>query len=35
VADARAVAAGVGGEPFEVFTGWTVEVADPWGTSSA
>ncbi|MFC4590544.1 VOC family protein [Sphaerisporangium corydalis] len=38
VADARAagaelVAAGVRllAEPFEVHTGWTVEVADPWG----
>jgi predicted enzyme related to lactoylglutathione lyase len=38
VPDARSAAAelrtrGVGnvGEPFEVQTGWTVEVADPWG----
>lgn len=31
VPDARLAAEQVGGEPFEVFTGWTVEVADPWG----
>jgi catechol 2,3-dioxygenase-like lactoylglutathione lyase family enzyme len=31
VPDARAVAAELGIEPFEVFTGWTVEVPDPWG----
>ncbi|NUP78403.1 MAG: VOC family protein [Nonomuraea sp.] len=31
VPDARAVAADLGIEPFEVFTGWTVEVPDPWG----
>ncbi|MFC5833073.1 VOC family protein [Nonomuraea insulae] len=31
VPDARAVAAESGIEPFEVFTGWTVEVPDPWG----
>lgn len=31
VPDARAMAKEVGGEAFEVFTGWTVEVADPWG----
>lgn len=31
VPDARAVAKEVGGEAFEVFTGWTVEIADPWG----
>ncbi len=38
VADARAAAAvllqrGVRtlGEPFEIATGWTVEIADPWG----
>jgi hypothetical protein len=22
---------GPGGEPFELQTGWTVELADPWG----
>jgi predicted enzyme related to lactoylglutathione lyase len=38
VADARAAAAELAGRgvqtlgpPFEVHTGWTVEVADPWG----
>ena len=38
VRDARAAAAALRergveplGEPFEVATGWTVEVADPWG----
>ncbi|MEU8657970.1 VOC family protein [Actinoplanes philippinensis] len=38
VADARAAAAGLAeagvaplAEPFPVATGWTVEVADPWG----
>jgi predicted enzyme related to lactoylglutathione lyase len=31
VPDARAAAAELGVEPFEVFTGWTVELADPWG----
>lgn len=31
VPDARTAAAGLGGEPFEVFTGWTVELSDPWG----
>jgi predicted enzyme related to lactoylglutathione lyase len=38
VRDARAAAVELGergmttlGEPFEVATGWTVEVADPWG----
>lgn len=31
VPDARAAAAELGIEPFEVFTGWTVEVPDPWG----
>ncbi|WP_433512608.1 VOC family protein [Nonomuraea sp. CA-143628] len=31
VPDARAAAKEVGGEAFEVFTGWTVEIADPWG----
>ncbi|MFI9847999.1 VOC family protein [Nonomuraea sp. NPDC051941] len=31
VPDARAAADELGIEPFEVFTGWTVEVADPWG----
>jgi predicted enzyme related to lactoylglutathione lyase len=35
VPDARAAAAELGLEPlvppFEVFTGWTVEFADPWG----
>jgi catechol 2,3-dioxygenase-like lactoylglutathione lyase family enzyme len=35
VADARAAAAELGLEPLapplEVFTGWTVEFADPWG----
>jgi predicted enzyme related to lactoylglutathione lyase len=35
VPDARAAAEEIGLEPlappFEVFTGWTVEFADPWG----
>ncbi|MER6003076.1 VOC family protein [Nonomuraea angiospora] len=32
LARAREFYGGVLGiEPFEVFTGWTVEVADPWG----
>lgn len=31
VPDARTAAAELGGEPFEVATGWTVEIADPWG----
>ncbi|WP_219462524.1 VOC family protein [Nonomuraea rhizosphaerae] len=31
VPDARAAAQEVGGEAFEVLTGWTVEIADPWG----
>jgi predicted enzyme related to lactoylglutathione lyase len=38
VRDARATATGIAdagvaalGEPFQVATGWTVEVADPWG----
>ncbi|GAA3528019.1 VOC family protein [Nonomuraea rosea] len=31
VPDAREVAGELGIEPFEVFTGWTVEVPDPWG----
>ncbi|WP_433437507.1 VOC family protein [Nonomuraea sp. CA-141351] len=31
VPDARAAADELGLEPFEVFTGWTVEVPDPWG----
>jgi predicted enzyme related to lactoylglutathione lyase len=33
VAAATLVAAGVStlGEPFTVATGWTVEIADPWG----
>ncbi|MEV6151210.1 hypothetical protein AB0L53_12800 [Nonomuraea sp. NPDC052129] len=29
--DARAAAKELGGSAFEVFTGWTVEIADPWG----
>ncbi|MBO3749604.1 VOC family protein [Streptosporangiaceae bacterium NEAU-GS5] len=30
VPDARAL--GLDAEPFEIFTGWTVELSDPWGS---
>ena len=30
VPDARALAASLHAEPFEVATGWTIEITDPW-----